>query len=108
MVWPPMRMVLSVTDDSSFVVAGSHFSGALASGARASLSGAGACAATRGAWTNRKISANAHRLRNFLIGLLSLAEFDCDAAGERAGLYVEGEVESKEAGHDSCSVTGDR
>src|SRR2546429_1538937 len=43
MACPPTRIECSVTDDSSFMAAGSHFSSVLASGALAPLSGTGAC-----------------------------------------------------------------
>src|SRR5213082_681081 len=43
MACPPTRIECSVTDDSSFMAAGSHFSSVLASGALDPLSGAGAC-----------------------------------------------------------------
>src|SRR5436305_2246820 len=43
MACPPTRIECSVTEDSSFVAAASHFSSVLASGALDPLSGAGAC-----------------------------------------------------------------
>src|SRR6266581_143517 len=87
MVWPPILMLCSVTEDSSLAVAGSHFSAGFASGTFASRSGA--CAATRAACPNKTRIPAAHIQKLFFIRLLPLIKFDWLATDETAGLYVE-------------------
>src|SRR6266705_6680670 len=95
MVWPPILMLCSVTEDSSLAVAGSHFSAGFASGTFASRSGA--CAATRAACPNKTRIPAAHIQKLFFIRLLPLIKFDWLATDETAGLYVGAGRESKEA-----------
>src|SRR6266704_2877484 len=70
MVWPPILMVCSVTEDSSLAVAGSHFSAGFASGAFASRSGA--CAARRAACPSKTKIPTAHTQKLFFIRFLPL------------------------------------
>src|SRR5207245_9295433 len=87
MVWPPILMVCSVTEDSSLAVAGSHFSAAFASDAFDSRSGA--CAARRAACPSKTKIPTAHIQKLFFMRLLRLIKFDWLATDETAGLYVE-------------------
>src|SRR6266480_3699017 len=66
MVCEPILMVCSVTEDSSLEVAGSHLSGALASGALDSLSGA--CATTREDAANKQKNPARPSKKLFFIG----------------------------------------
>src|SRR6266513_3184262 len=66
MVCEPILMVCSVTEDSSLEVAGSHLSGALASGALDSLSGA--CATTREDAANKQKNPARPNKKLFFIG----------------------------------------
>src|SRR6266576_4777456 len=94
MVCEPILMVCSVTEDSSLEVAGSHLSGALASGALDSLSGA--CATTREDAANKQKNPARPSKKLFFIGLLPLAKCDGSKATDPAGLYVAPHEESKE------------
>src|SRR6266513_1514655 len=94
MVCEPILMVCSVTEDSSLEVAGSHLSGALASGALDSLSGA--CATTREDAANKQKNPARLSKKLFFIGLLPLAKCDGSKATDPAGLYVAPHEESKE------------
>src|SRR5271170_3361084 len=94
MVWPPSLMVWSVTEDSSLVAFSSHLSGALASGAFASLSCG--CAERRIACAHNKNNTAAHSHKIFFIALSPPVELDCVASPEPARLYVGGAEESKE------------
>src|SRR2546427_13032483 len=95
MVWPPILMLCSVTEDSSLAVAGSHFSAAFASDAFDSRSGA--CAARRAACPSKTKIPTAHIQKLFFMRLLPLIKFDWLATDETAGLYVGAGRESKEA-----------
>src|SRR5713101_3679413 len=86
MVWLPILMLCSVTEDSSLAVAGSHFSAAFASDAFDSRSGA--CAARRAACPNKTKIPTAHIQKLFFMRLLPLIRFDWLATDETAGLYV--------------------